>query len=66
MIRAVVAEPVVNGDGSVAVPQGAVMTGTVSEARPARRLGRAGTLVFAFNKIAGGGSGFGADIVDGC
>ena len=51
-IRAVVAEPIVNQDGTVAVPQGSVMTGAVSEARPARRLGRAGMLVFAFNKIA--------------
>ncbi len=51
-IRAVVAEPVIDQDGTIAVPQGAVMTGTVSEARPARRLGRAGSLVFSFNKIA--------------
>ncbi len=50
-IRATVAEPVLNPDGSVAVPQGAVLTGTVTQARPARRFACVGTLRFNFSEL---------------
>ena len=50
-IQATVAEPVLNPDGSVAVPQGSVLTGSVSAAHPARRLSRAGQLRFAFRTL---------------
>ena len=51
VIRAVVAEPILNGDGTVAVPQGSVLTGAVTQARPARKLGRAGELRFSFRDL---------------
>ena len=50
-IHATVAEPVFNPDGSVAVPTGAVLTGTVTQARPARHFDRAGVLRFNFSEI---------------
>jgi hypothetical protein len=50
-IQATVAQPVLNGDGSVAVPVGSVMTGSVTEARPARWFSRSGTLRFSFREI---------------
>lgn len=50
-IRAVVAEPVLNEDGTVAVPQGAVLTGAVTAARPARSFGRVGELRFSFREM---------------
>ena len=50
-IRAVVAEPVLNPDGTVAVPQGAVLTGAVTAARPARSFGRVGELRFSFREM---------------
>lgn len=50
-IHATVAEPVMNPDGSVAVPTGAVLTGTVTQARPARHFDRAGVLRFSFTEI---------------
>ncbi len=50
-IRAVVAEPILNGDGSVAVPQGAVLTGAVTAAKPARSFGRVGELRFSFREL---------------
>lgn len=51
VIHATVAEPVLNPDGSVAVPQGAVLSGTVTQARPARRFARVGTLRFNFSQL---------------
>jgi hypothetical protein len=50
-IHAVVAQPVFNPDHSIAVPQGAVLEGVVTRARPARRLGRAGVLRFEFRTL---------------
>lgn len=50
-IHAVVAEPILNPDGTVAVPQGSVLSGAVTQARPARMLGRAGELRFSFREL---------------
>lgn len=50
-IHATVAEPVLNPDGTVAVPTGSVLTGTVTQARPARHFDRAGVLRFNFSEI---------------
>ena len=50
-ISATVAEPILNPDGSVAVPVGSVMTGSITQARPARSFGRVGTLRFSFRDL---------------
>lgn len=50
-IHATVARPVLNEDGSVAVPQGSILTGTVSQAKPSRKFARAGILRFNFSEI---------------
>ncbi len=50
-IHATVAEPVMNADGSVAVPQGSVLSGTVSQAKPALSFTRTGVLRFSFTEI---------------
>jgi len=50
-IRAVVAEPVLKADHSIAVPQGATLIGTVTQVRPARSFGRTGILTFNFNQL---------------
>jgi len=50
-IRAVVAEPIYNPDHTIAVPQGASLIGTVTEARRARRFGRTGLLHFDFHQL---------------
>jgi len=50
-IQAVVAEPVFNADHTIAVPQGAIVVGAVTQAKPARSFGRAGTLGFDFKSI---------------
>lgn len=50
-IHATVAEPVLNPDGTVAVPQGATLVGTVAKAKPARRFGRTGVLSFNFRQL---------------
>lgn len=50
-IHATVAEPVLNPDGSVAVPEGAVLSGTVTQARPSRRFARVGVLRFNFSQL---------------
>jgi hypothetical protein len=51
-ITAIVAEPVYNPDHSLAVPQGATLSGTVTRARPARFFGRSGVLSFNFRQLA--------------
>jgi len=51
VIHATVAEPILNADGSVAVPEGAILTGTVIAARPARKFTRAGELRFGFTEL---------------
>ena len=50
-IRAIVAEPVINARGAVEVPQGSVLEGHVTRARPARSFGRAGQLRFDFREL---------------
>jgi hypothetical protein len=50
-IKAIVAEPIFNPDHTVAVPQGAMLVGTVNRARPARRFGRSGVLSFDFSQL---------------
>ncbi len=52
-LRAVVAEPVIDKTtGEVAVPQGAVLEGEVTRAKPARRFGRSGELRFDFRQLS--------------
>lgn len=50
-IRATVAEPIYNPDHTIAVPQGATLVGTITQAKPARRFGRAGILHFNFRQL---------------
>lgn len=50
-IQAVVTEPVLEQDGTVAVPQGSVLTGQITRAKAARRFGRAGDLRFDFKQL---------------
>ena len=54
--EAVVAQPVLDPSGAVAVPQGAVLKGEITRARPARRFGRAGELRFDFRELSFPGS----------
>lgn len=49
-ITAIVATPVFNPDGSVAVPEGSVLDGTVTKAKAARSFGRGGDLRFDFRQ----------------
>ena len=51
MVHATVAMPVFNDDHTLAIPQGAILIGTVSQAQPSRSFGRSGTLRFTFHKI---------------
>jgi len=51
VIHAVVAEPIYNTDHTLAVPQGAMLVGSVTRAKPARRFGRTGILSFNFNQL---------------
>ena len=51
MVQATVAAPVHDPDGNVTIPQGAVLSGTVTEAVASRDFGRSGKLRFAFNRI---------------
>ncbi|MCU1321140.1 MAG: hypothetical protein JWM43_789 [Acidobacteriaceae bacterium] len=50
-IHATVAEPIYNPDHTIAVPQGATLTGTITQAKPARAFARAGKLRFDFNQL---------------
>lgn len=50
-VHATVAAPVFNDDHTLAIPQGAILIGTVSQTRPSRSFGRSGTLRFAFHQI---------------
>jgi hypothetical protein len=50
-IHAVVAEPIYNPDHTIAVPQGAIIIGAITQAKPARYFARAGTLGFDFKQI---------------
>ncbi len=51
IIRATVAEPIYNPDHTIAVPQGSSLVGTITQARPSRRFGRAGVLHFNFRQL---------------
>ncbi|MGH9587161.1 MAG: hypothetical protein ACRD3F_09440 [Acidobacteriaceae bacterium] len=55
---AVIAEPVFNPDHTIAVPEGSVLVGTITQVKPARSFGRAGKLRFDFRelKLTGGSS----------
>ena len=48
---AVVAEPVFENNHVLAVPQGAVLIGTITKAKPARSFGRKGKLRFNFREL---------------
>ena len=50
-IKAVVAEPILNSDHTIAVPQGATLVGEVTRAKAARRFGRTGVLSFNFSQL---------------
>jgi hypothetical protein len=49
--QAVVAEPIFNPDHTLAVPEGSVLVGTITQAKPARSFGRGGKLRFHFREI---------------
>lgn len=49
--EAVVAEPVFNPDHTLAVPEGSVLVGAITQAKPARSFGRAGKLRFDFRAL---------------
>lgn len=51
IIHATVAEPIYNPDHTIAVPEGATLVGAVTQAKPARRFGRAGVLHFDFRQL---------------
>lgn len=48
---AVVAEPVFNADHTLAVPEGSLLIGSITQAKPARSFGRAGKLRFNFREL---------------
>ncbi len=50
-IKATVASPILNPDGTIEIPQGATLVGTVAKAQPARLFGRTGTLTFNFRQL---------------
>ncbi len=49
--EAVVAEPVFNADHSLAVPEGSVLIGEITQAKPARTFNRSGRLRFHFREL---------------
>ncbi len=49
--KAVVAEPVFNPDHTMAVPEGSILVGTITQVKPARSFGRAGKLRFDFREL---------------
>lgn len=49
--NAVVAEPIFNPDHSLAVPEGSVLVGTITQVKSARSFGRAGKLRFDFREL---------------
>ncbi len=50
-IEATVAEPVYNPDHTIAIPQGSILIGAVTRARPSRKFGRTGILTFNFRQL---------------
>ncbi|HEX4021709.1 MAG TPA: hypothetical protein VHX63_11220 [Acidobacteriaceae bacterium] len=49
--QAVVTEPVFNADHALAVPEGSVLIGVITQAKPARSFGRQGRLRFNFQEL---------------
>lgn len=50
-IHATLAEPVLSPDGSIAIPQGSILSGVITQARPARHFTRPGVLRFSFSEL---------------
>ena len=50
-IRATVAEPIFDGNGTLAIPQGSMLSGTITQARRSRTFGRAARLRFRFTQL---------------
>jgi hypothetical protein len=50
-IEATVAEPILNPDHTIAVPQGSTLIGAVTRAKPSRKFGRTGVLTFSFRQL---------------
>jgi hypothetical protein len=48
---ACVTQPVYDGDHRIAVPEGAILVGTVTQAKPAKSFGRKGKLRFSFREL---------------
>jgi hypothetical protein len=48
---AIVAEPIFKPDHTVEVPEGSILVGTITQAKPARFFGRAGKLRFDFREL---------------
>jgi hypothetical protein len=51
VVEALVVEPVFDRDRQLVVPQGSVLVGKVTAAKPARSLGRSGKLRFTFQQV---------------
>jgi hypothetical protein len=51
MFQAFVAEPVFNADHSLAVPEGSLLIGEITQTKPARSFGRKGKLRFRFREL---------------
>jgi hypothetical protein len=49
--QALVAEPVLNAEHAVVVPQGSILVGEITQAKPARSFGRQGKLRFRFRQL---------------
>ena len=49
--EAVVAEPIFKADHTLAVPEGSVLVGTITQSKPARFFGRTGKLRFDFREL---------------
>ncbi len=50
-VHATVAAPVFSDDNALAIPQGAILIGTVTQTQSSRSFGRSGTLRFEFHQI---------------
>jgi hypothetical protein len=50
-IKATVAQPVLNPDNTIAIPQGSTLIGAVTRAKPSRKFGRTGVLTFNFRQL---------------
>ena len=49
--QALVAEPVLNAEQAVVVPQGSILIGEITQAKPARSFSRQGKLRFRFRQL---------------